>query len=480
MARARASSFDAEAEVGRAVIALYMAEPFFAHVVHGLSRRIDEATQTAAVALTPNGIELRISPTFFATLSKDERVAVVKHEVLHVVLKHLLRGASREPLLWNLACDVVVNGHIGKWQLPEGAITRNTFPDLRLPVDGTAEQVYTLLLDLRKELEQTKSEGGGSQDGQGSGSEAGEGGEGEPGDDGTDPSKTSAPTSAEALKRLGASKPGAVGGHSDHTSWDGQSVVSEASSGVTSAVSCDAGSAAGPNVLAVEAAVDGMLVRAADRTSASAWGSVPGAVRAAIQEARERGTPRVDWKRTLRLFASGTGRTKLVLTSRRESARYGNAHLPGHPVDPRDPRSGRLVPGTRIKRLHSLLVAVDTSGSIGEATIEAFFDEIDAIWRSGAAVEVVACDAAVHESFAYKGRAPARMGGGGGTAFEPVFRWMREQKGRRYDGVIYLTDGCGPAPDTRPPCKLLWVVTDRDGMGEHLRFGRQILLEAVS
>ena len=481
MARARASTFDAEAEVGRAVIALYMAEPFFAHVVHGLPRRIDDATQTAAVALTPNGIELRISPGFFASLTKDERVAVIKHEVLHVVLKHLLRSASRDPLLWNLACDVVVNGHIGKWRLPEGAITRNTFPDLRLPVDGTAEQIYKLLLDLRKELEQTKSEGGGSEDGQGSGSEAGEGGEGEPADDGTDPSKTSAPKSAEALKRLGASKPEAVGGHSDHTAWDGRSGAAEGASDGPSALpsGAGAGAAAGPNVLAVDAAVDGMLVRAADRTSAGTWGSMPGVVRDAVQQARERGKPKVDWKRTLRLFTSGTGRTKLVLTSRRESARYGNANLPGHPVDPRDPRVGRLVPGTKIKRLHSLLVAVDTSGSIGPAQLDAFFNEVDGIWRSGAAVEVVACDAAVHESFAYKGRAPANMGGGGGTAFEPVFRWMREQKGRRYDGVIYLTDGFGPAPDTRPPCKLLWIVTDRDGMGEHLRYGRQVFLNGV-
>jgi predicted metal-dependent peptidase len=92
-------------------------------------------------------------------------------------------------------------------------------------------------------------------------------------------------------------------------------------------------------------------------------------------------------------------------------------------------------------------------------------------------VEVVSCDAAVHGSFVYAGRAPAKLGGGGGTAFEPVFTWMREQRGRRFDAVIYLTDGYGPAPDTRPPCKLLWVVTDAAGMGEHLRFGRQILLD---
>lgn len=53
---------------------------------------------------------------------------------------------------------------------------------------------------------------------------------------------------------------------------------------------------------------------------------------------------------------------------------------------------------------------------------------------------------------------------------------MRAERGRRFDGVAYLTDGEGPAPETRPSCKLLWVVTSRKGMGEHLRWGRQVLL----
>jgi predicted metal-dependent peptidase len=140
-----------------------------------------------------------------------------------------------------------------------------------------------------------------------------------------------------------------------------------------------------------------------------------------------------------------------------------------------------LYAGTYLPSLYSedmgvLGVGIDTSGSIGEAQLAAFFDEIDAIWRSGARVVIAACDAAVHDVFEYRGKTGTAIGGGGGTAFEPVFVWMRETRGQRFDGVVYLTDGQGPAPETRPPCKLLWVVTDAAGMGEHLRFGRQITL----
>jgi predicted metal-dependent peptidase len=136
-----------------------------------------------------------------------------------------------------------------------------------------------------------------------------------------------------------------------------------------------------------------------------------------------------------------------------------------------------LVPGIKIQRLRSVLVAVDTSGSIGEAELEAFFNEIHGIWRSGSAVYVLGCDAAVHDAFEYRGKAPVQMGGGGGTAFEPVFAWMAANRSRRFDGVIYLTDGYGSAPKTKPPCRVLWVVTAAGGVGDHLLWGRHLLLE---
>lgn len=436
---ARPDPARAEEEVSRAIIALYMAEPFFAHVVQGLARRIDDSTPTAGVALVGSGIQLWVNPAFFATLKKDERVAVVKHEILHVILKHLVRAEGKGRRLWNLACDVVVNDLVGRWPLPAGAVTRGTFPDLGIPDDATADQVYKLLGDLQREVDSVVPTAEESADD--AGQPGAQGQQGTP-----DFSGTSAPRSARALHGMnGTEEAGAIGGHSDHGAWN-------------AAGNADlAGEAA--NVLAADAAIDGMLVRAADRTSAQGWGSLPGRVRAAVDAARQRGKPKVDWKRTLRLFAAGAGRTKVVGTQRRESTRYNT------------------FPGTKIKRLHQLLVAVDTSGSIGQPQLDAFFDEIHGIFRSGAKVRVVVCDAAVHEDFDYKGRQPIQIGGGGGTSFEPVFRWMHAQRRLRFDACIYLTDGHGPAPATQPPCRVLWVVTETSGMGDHLKFGRAIHLD---
>lgn len=421
MARSPAASD--EDEVSRAVIALSMAEAFFAHVVQGLPRRIDNATATVAIAVTGNVVELRVNPAYFLSLSKGQRVAVLKHEILHLVLKHPLRTQGRDPQLWSLACDVVVNDLVDPWPLPAGAVTRATFPDLGLPDDVTADVVYAKLKAMA--------------------------GARKP------PSRDLCPERARALgEQLSGPRITEVGGHGDHSAWAERDEMGTAT----------------------EAFVDGVLVRAADRTGAASFGLLPGTVRDAIVQARERGRPQVDWRRAVRFFAASAGRTRLVTTTRRESARYGRTALPGRAGDPRAPTTARLAAGTKIRRQHELLVAVDTSGSISNGQLDAFFTEIHGIWRAGAHVLVAACDAEVHGVFEYRGTVPLEIGGGGGTAFDPVFAWMRDQREHRFDGVIYLTDGYGPAPETRPPCKVLWVVTSDDGMGEHLPWGRQIRL----
>ena len=47
------------------------------------------------------------------------------HELLHAALQHGLRRREREPKLWNIAADIVVNGMVRKdtsYFLPEGGV----------------------------------------------------------------------------------------------------------------------------------------------------------------------------------------------------------------------------------------------------------------------------------------------------------------------------------------------------------------------
>jgi len=47
--------------------------------------------------------------------------------------------------------------------------------------------------------------------------------------------------------------------------------------------------------------------------------------------------------------------------------------------------------------------------------------------------------------------------GGGGTAFEPFFEWVRQQEGTP-PLCIYFTDGYGSFPANPPDAPVMWVV----------------------
>jgi predicted metal-dependent peptidase len=325
--------------------------------------------ETAGVGLRPGGagFALYVNPAYFVGTVRrlDERVAVVKHEVLHLLLRHVTRRAGREPERWNLACDVVVNTFVRPWPLPEGAVTRASFPGLQIAADPTADEVYA-----------------------------------------------------------------ALAGHvppprawSDHHRW-----VAE-----------------GADADLAEAALERWVRGARDR--AHGWGKLPGALAAELEAWLQARTPTVDWRRVVRGFAGLASKSRLQDTTKRPSRRFGT--LPGH----------------RIRREVALLVAVDSSGSVSEEALSQFFAEIHGIWRAGAEVTVVTCDAEIQDVAAYRGRPPKLVKGRGGTAFEPVFAWARAKWPRRWDGLVYLTDGEGPAPSTRPGCPVLWVVQGAGGAG---------------
>lgn len=61
-------------------------------------RAVDDSTPTASVSLSGSRVTLTVNPDFYLkTLRKGaERVAVLKHEALHLLFRHLFRGRPRE------------------------------------------------------------------------------------------------------------------------------------------------------------------------------------------------------------------------------------------------------------------------------------------------------------------------------------------------------------------------------------------------
>lgn len=83
-----------------------------------------------------------------AHLSLEELKFVLAHEYLHAGLQHYERIQGREPYLWNVACDYVINGwlvEMGVGAMPPGALF-----DAAL-CGQSAEEIYdTIIKDLKK------------------------------------------------------------------------------------------------------------------------------------------------------------------------------------------------------------------------------------------------------------------------------------------------------------------------------------------
>jgi len=373
---------------------MLLKEPFYAHFLSGIIREVTDKVPTAAVGFKSGKITLYVNENFFLKelRSMTERVAVIKHETLHIIFKHLFRMKTKtyDNQLFNIAADIVVNQLIAPWKLPDSAVTLETFPELKLPKDKSVEWYYENL-------------------------------------------KKNASKDSEYEKRLmEISKQGT---HSDHKMWGENENFS---------------------MEVVETEVDRMIIQAKNRTSVKDHGTIPLGIKSLIQSIIEKRNPQIDWKRALKLFSSTSRRTRVYHTMKRFSKRFGTR------------------PGIKIKRFQKLAVAIDTSGSINIDDFNTFFSEIHSMWKFGAEVDVLECDADVQKKYSYRGRTPEFVHGGGGTSFDPVFEHIRSNRFERYDGCIYLTDGYASEPKIKPPCKVFWCITKDGKVGPHLKFGRVV------
>jgi predicted metal-dependent peptidase len=83
-----------------------------------------QVVEEVATAAT-DGKSIWFNPAFVAGLELNELYGLVAHELLHAALQHGARRGVREPRLWNIAADVVVNGMVRAdtaYALPKGGV----------------------------------------------------------------------------------------------------------------------------------------------------------------------------------------------------------------------------------------------------------------------------------------------------------------------------------------------------------------------
>lgn len=95
-------------------------------------------------------------PAFADRLTPDEIQFVMLHEVLHCVLKHCTRGVGKQPFIYNVACDIVVNSTLlemlGRSTLRiDGHAVMHTAPDASEGRTKSAEEIYLMLMRMAPE-----------------------------------------------------------------------------------------------------------------------------------------------------------------------------------------------------------------------------------------------------------------------------------------------------------------------------------------
>ena len=168
-------------------------------------------------------------------------------------------------------------------------------------------------------------------------------------------------------------------------------------------------------------------------------GTIPAELKEIIEKLREKKPEIFNWKAYFRRLLGSIYDVSVRSSRRKLSKRFeGSA-------------------GIQHKKKVSILVAVDTSGSVSTKELQDFFSEIEYIYKAGARVTILQCDSRISSIDEYDGKKIPKITGRGGTDFNPPVEWYIKHK-KEYASLIYFTDGECSLPVKRPS-GMVWVIT---------------------
>jgi predicted metal-dependent peptidase len=410
-----------EQKLTRARTQLLLTQPFFGSLCLRL-KLLPGPVPTMAT----DGRRILYNPSFVELLNPAELEGALAHEVVHVALAHHCRRGERGPKTWNVAADYAVNPILigNGFTLPEGALVDPSLDNL------SAEEIYARLIqrpsggssETPSPPQANPSGGAGQQDNPSPSAPNSQpvGSSGSPPGQQSPQNNDGAPEESPMCEN----RPGGFGEVLDATDEEGN-----------------------PASPAEKSRQEHEWAIAADQAlrSAKMCGREPGNVARPLQESRQ---SRQDWRAILRDFVGAAMPSDYRWT----------------PPNRRHISRGLYLPSVDRTGLGRIVVAVDTSGSIGTRQLEQFAGEISAIAEEARpeSIHVVYCDAAVQSSRKFGSGEPIELEpqGGGGTDFRPVFDWV-VQNAINPVCLLYLTDLCCYSYPDPPEYPVLWVTNSR-------------------
>jgi predicted metal-dependent peptidase len=157
--------------ITKARVKLLLHHPFFGNLATRL-KIVDASDRIPTAAV--DGRNLFYNDDFVSKLSDGELIFLIAHEVMHCVYEHMLRRGEREPQVWNMAADYVINNGLIRDRIGDVIKVVPILADRQY--DGmTTDEVYDKLMENAVTIKMTLDthldlEGDGdSEDGEGDG-----------------------------------------------------------------------------------------------------------------------------------------------------------------------------------------------------------------------------------------------------------------------------------------------------------------------
>jgi len=423
-----------------------MQEPFYGILLQSMIRKPNKALKTLGIRKSGSCFQLDYNPDFVGKFNTDTIMGLLKHEILHVALDHFALwdtppADKNEQFLRNLAADMEVNGYLDRnlMQKEAGGIWPEDYGFNKF--EGT-RWYYQAIKRMMEGNRQQKGIGS-PQDKPCNGGKTNQPQQSLPNqnqsqnDNQCQPNPQNGDNPGDGQNGQGQSQPKSGNDKADeefkskfepfdeHDDWP------ETTDGT-------------PEAEQMRQMVDQLLDFAAIECEKN-QGHIPGEMVGRIEKIRQRPRPVTDWKRYFRRYM-GNEFTELIRKSKkRESRRFPDAA------------------GNRHQRKSHILVAIDTSGSVSMPEYNEFFGQIKTLSQS-ATFHVVECDTRIQHEYDFNGRQNQILHGGGGTDFQPPVDMFNENR-RKYDALVYFTDGYADIPKDTPK-ETLWVVSSE---GDHDR-----------
>lgn len=129
--------------------------PFFGSVVASVGYKENKDIPTAGT----DGETIYYNPEYLEGLSVEEQTFIFAHEVCHIAFNHILRSEGKNPELWNIATDGVINQFLKR----DGLKLAPNVVDMEEAINYDAEQLYEKLLQEKQQRQQQSGQGNSQQ-----------------------------------------------------------------------------------------------------------------------------------------------------------------------------------------------------------------------------------------------------------------------------------------------------------------------------